>query len=240
MNYSDWVLSIYDEYRKKCRESKDNNYNFFKEFKYLETILKFKLICFILVMIIGIGIYVYGMILKKVDIYILGITLVIIPPTIVYYMGKLSLQYYKENKNILEEILKVEGLNNEIAIKELIKETEDFFSRFNSSRIAILIKSVLSFITVLGPTYILSKIDDQIIINILIIIFIIIFITTIFGSLIYFMISNISGGKIARRREFNQLLKIILFYKQNSTKDIEDKKEVEYNKEINTKEINLK
>ncbi len=29
MNYSDWVLSIYDEYRKKFRESKDNNYNFF-------------------------------------------------------------------------------------------------------------------------------------------------------------------------------------------------------------------
>lgn len=236
MNYSDWVLSIYDEYRKKCRESKDNNYNFFKEFKHLETILKLKLISFILVMIVGIAIYVCGMILKRVDIYILGIILVIIPPSIVYYMGKLSLQYYKENKNILEEILKVEGLNNEMAIKELIRETEGFFSRFKSSRIAILIKSVLSFITVLGPTYILSKIDGQTIINILIIMFII----TIFGCLMYFMISNISGGKIARRREFNQLLKILLFYKQNSTKDIEDKKEVEYNKEINTKEINLK
>lgn len=45
---------------------------------------------------------------------------------------------------------------------------------------------------------------------------------------------------MARRKEFNQLLKILLFYKQNSTKDIEDMKEVEENKEIIVKEIDLK
>ena len=104
-----------------------------------------------------------------------------------------------------------------------------WFSTFNSSRIVTLIKSVLSFITVLGPSYILSKIDGQKIKMIVIIMLIAI----IFDSLIYFMLSNIYDGKISCRREFNQLLKIF-FYKQNADKNVEDVKET------SIKEINLK
>lgn len=215
MNYSDWILSIYDEYKKQNDEAKDENNNLIKVFKGLKMKLKIKIISFILIMIIGMGMYLYGLLFKRLDIYLWGMMMAIIPILIESYMGKLSLQYYKKNKDILQKVLEDEGFYNEKAIKELIRETEVFFSRVKNYKIGILIKGISSFITILGPTYILSKIDNQIIkISVTIMV-----VTIIFSGLIYFMLRNISGGKIARRKEFNELLKILLFYKQNSSKE---------------------
>ena len=109
-------------------------------------------------------------------------------------------------------------------------------SLIKNIRKSIAFISTGSFITTSGITYILSRIDNEFIKNL----FSLIMVVVLLGATIYCILRTMSKGKMARRKEFNQLLKILLFYKQNSTKDIEDMKEVGENKEIIIKEIDLK
>lgn len=235
MNYSDWILSIYYEYQKKYDEGKDKKEKTSKKFKDLDTKTKIKLVVYISAVILGGIIYIYGIVSSNPIDYILGVLLFIVPSAIMIYIDQLPLKYYKRSIIILNNILKKDGLDNVKSIEQLITETGGN-SKIKKVRESITVKSTGSFITNSGIAYILSGIDNEIIKNVFIIVMVL-----FWGvGTVYCILRTIPRGKMVRRREFNQLLKILLFYKQNSTKDIEDIEEVEERKEVSIKEINLK
>ena len=235
MSYSDWILSIYYEYQIKNDEDKSKKEKTTTKFKNLDNKTKLKLSSYIAMVILAVCAYLYGAFSNNPIVYMIGVLLFIIPPSIMLYIDQLPLKYYKGNIIILNKILKKEGLDNIKSIEQLIIEMEGD-SLIKNIRKSIAFISTGSFITTSGITYILSRIDNEFIKNL----FSLIMVVVLLGATIYCILRTMSKGKMARRKEFNQLLKILLFYKQNSTKDIEDMKEVGENKEIIIKEIDLK
>lgn len=244
MSYSNWILSVYYEYEKICEEEKTKKEKSKKEkntLKFKDLGTKPKIIVSILIMILGIGIYIYGAFSNNPIAYIGGLLVYIIPISIMIYTDQLPLEYYKKNIIILNEILKKEGFDNVKSIEQLIIETGGY-SKIKKIREYIAIISTGSAVITSGLTYILNRIDNETIKVVFIIVIVVFWIV----GIIYCILRTMPKGKMARRKEFNQLLKILLFYKQNSTKDIEDMEDmedmevVEDNKEISTKEIDLK
>lgn len=233
MKYSNWILSIYDEYEKKYNEGKEENKkNFIQEIRTLDIKTKLKLIFGI----VPLGIYFYGIVYINLKALIGGILLLIMYTSVIIYIEQSPLKYYKKSIIILNEILKKEGLDNIKSIEQLIIATDKGFLVKKMIEF-IFFKSVGLLTVSLGIVYRLRKIIYNKCIRILLLLIITIL---VWVGITYWIFMIMPKGKMARRKQFNQLLKILLFYKQNSTKDIEDMKGVEENKEIIIKEIIIK
>ena len=196
MKYSNWILSIYDEYEKKYNEGKEENKkNFIQEIRTLDIKTKLKLIFGI----VPLGIYFYGIVYINLKALIGGILLLIMYTSVIIYIEQSPLKYYKKSIIILNEILKKEGLDNIKSIEQLIIATDKGFLVKKMIEF-IFFKSVGLLTVSLGIVYRLRKIIYNKCIRILLLLIITIL---VWVGITYWIFMIMPKGKMARRKQGN-------------------------------------
>lgn len=127
MRYRDWVLAIFDEVEKRFEQKKKEERFEQKEKNQEDKSENKRSIKMIGGLLIGCALYLYGIFIGSEQTIALGYLLIIFSPILYLYTEKKDLKYYKCKLDILEKVLNSENLNNEKAIKELIKETSSLF-----------------------------------------------------------------------------------------------------------------
>lgn len=189
MEYNEWLISIYDETIKRYK--KEHEFKL-KKFKELSVKVKIQLILFIVCCLIGFLLNIYGIYKKYNEFLFMGCLVMFMPPTLLLYSQKYDLQYFKDNIEILKQVLESENLNNVEAIERLIKDTSGVLYRINDMLIP---KLIINVIGASGITYIINKLGGEVI-SLVISLFILIITVCLLG---YYILRSIPNSKIIKK-----------------------------------------
>lgn len=209
MDYIGWVLSIYDEYKKQYKVK----YPKINKKMSLKNILKLAYI--IVIPVIGFIILYYSIQNKSLDGMFISTLMIFVAPLFVIYSVELTLEEYKKRLEIMKGILEKEGLYTSSHLEKLAKETGSVFYKIRYSNLEILIKSLTGIAGAIGITYLYDKITSEV--------FTIIFILSIgLIAIVYTLrsiIQLIPNSRIVRKKEFHELLIILVVYKMGNIDD---------------------
>jgi membrane protein YdbS with pleckstrin-like domain len=211
MDYGSWVLSIYDRFDERY---KDRYITTKKRFKDLSRVKKIQVIITILLMLIGLGVYEYGIFSKNEIVFCIGVFIILVIPIMTIYIDKVDIELFKKQILILEEVLTEEGLNNENAIIRLEKDTQGILGRIKDENVLNLIKSIMGLLSAIGITTALKYIGVEYInkeITVKVIVISLLAMCLLIIS--YYILLSIPNGKMVRKKQFNQLLRILIVYK---------------------------
>ncbi|MDU4478583.1 hypothetical protein [Clostridium sp.] len=212
MNYTGWIMAIYDKYKQKYNE-KYKNINNKRKFKELKVKEKIVLILYLTFVIIGVTLYGAGIVLNNSLEYIIGTLFMICPPILLVYFDKLQIEIYKRHVRVLREVLEEENINTLPVIERLIRDTSGVLYKIKNGEINNYIKLASSlFGTVgaaLGARNLLDKLNGNAK-NVAIIIIVII----IFVLAIYLISLQLPNSKKAKIKELHEILKILLIYEE--------------------------
>ena len=214
MNYKDWIIIIYDKYKKKYNEKYINDKRIIK-FKDITTIGKL-IIIFYFTFVIGGGIsYFIGILLNNLIISIIGIVAEITPPIILIYKTKFKQEDYRKCVCTLREVLEEENINTIPTINRLIKDTAGVLYRIKDGEVNNYIK-LSTFISASGLMFGVSNYLDKIEIknNNVVVIIEIFIVMAIIGGIIYILRMIIPGSKYAKQKELHEILKILSIYEE--------------------------
>lgn len=211
MDYGSWVLSIYDRFDERY---KDRYIIPKKRFNDLSRVKKIQVILTIFFMLIGLGVYEYGIFSKNKIVFCIGIFIIIVIPIMTIYIDKVDIELFKKQILILEEVLTEEGLNNENAIIRLEKDTQGILGRIKDENVLNLIKSIMGLLSAIGITTALKYIEVEYINKEITVMVIVISLLAMCLLIIaYYILLSIPNGKMVRKKQFNQLLRILIVYK---------------------------
>lgn len=226
MNYKDWIIMIYDRYKKKYNEEYlNNNKKSTRKFKDLNIKEKLKLIFYFISVISGGIVYFIGIIFNIPIIFLIGVLLMIIPPIIIIYTIKFKFEDYKRRVRVLREVLKEENINTVPVIKILIKDTSGVLYKIKDGEANNYIKLVsfvggafgLVFGAAFGASNYLEKLKGEN--NNMATMFKIVILMMIIGGMIYIIRRMIPGNKYEKQKELHETLKILLIYEEGNKKD---------------------
>lgn len=203
MEYKDWLVALYDKYYKKEKVKYPT-----KKIKELSCKQIIKLIFAILFLLVGICMYIYGLLKSEIRILIVGLLAELIMLGICS-AEKTDIRMFKNKVSILEEVLKEENLNNEISIKKIEKDSRGILSKIKDESILNLLGMLGSFIGAIGLTTIIQKSGEGVIL--VIGLGTILLLAIAIG--IYFILISIPITRISRRKQLNELLRILIAYK---------------------------
>ena len=215
MQYKWWITAFYDEYCERKKELEKNRHERFTLKKFLKALLekenRLLLIFMICVLIISI-LFIVG-IIDPVGYVILLFSseILMLLPESYRNSKKIRLSYYKENINILIDILVEEGLYDTEIINRLLEDTGGIFYKIKSGSMNY-VKSIILVITsipiALGIKGELNLEFKTIIVITIVVIFILSVIVWV-----YFLIKSLSFTDSYKKEQLHERLKIILMYK---------------------------
>ena len=203
MEYKDWLVAIYDKF---CEKEKIKYPT--KKIKELSFKQITKLIVAILFLLIGISMYIYGLLKSESRILIVGLLAELIM-LVICSTEKMDIRIFKNRISVLEEVLKEEELNNEISIKKIEKDSRGILSKIQDQNILNLLGMLGSFIGAIGITTIIQKSSEGVILIIALGTILLLAILT--G--IYFLLTSIPITKTSKKKQLNGLLKILIVYR---------------------------
>lgn len=145
MNYTGWIMAIYDKYKQKYNE-KYKNINNKRKFKELKVKEKIVLILYLTFVIIGVTLYGAGIVLNNSLEYIIGTLFTICPPILLVYFDKLQIEIYKRHVRVLREVLEEENINTLPVIERLIRDTSGVLYKIKNGEINNYIKLASSLL----------------------------------------------------------------------------------------------
>lgn len=205
MDLKRWQISIYDEYIKEYYLKYPTVK---KKFKDLSKQSKIQLLFIFVTMIGGFLAYIYGLIFKEISIIFISIFCITLVPGLTIYTEKIDINIYRRKIKVLQNVLRDQGLDNEKSIRKLEQDTRGIFGRITNEGINI-IKIIFSFISAAGFSVILRSINKQALYTIVGIVFVIL----LLAVALYCILMCIPDGQIERKKQLNQLLKILIIYK---------------------------
>ena len=203
MEYKDWLVAIYDKF---CEKEKIKYPT--KKIKELSFKQITKLIVAILFLLIGISMYIYGLLKSESRILIVGLLAELIM-LVICSTEKMDIRIFKNRISVLEEVLKEEELNNEISIKKIEKDSRGILSKIQDQNILNLLGMLGSFIGAIGITTIIQKSSEGVIL--IIALGTILLLAILMG--IYFILTSIPITKTSKKKQLNGLLKILIVYR---------------------------
>lgn len=224
MNYEDWIIIIYDRYKKKYSEKYINNNKSTKKFKDLNIWERIKLILYFMFVISGGIAYLIGINLNIPIFFVIGVLFTIVPPMIIVYTIKFKLEDYKRNVHVLREVLEEENINTIPVIKTLIKDTDGILYKIKDGEANNYIK-LMSFVgglfgvlfgAAFGVSNYLEKLKGENN-NMATILKVIILIMVIVG-VFYIIRRMIPENKYQKQKELHETLKILLIYEEGNKK----------------------
>ena len=205
MEYGDWLIALYDKFSKEYETKYPSNK---KSIKSLPFGKKVKLVIMMVLLIIGVGMYIYGLVKNDSVVLVIGI----LAEGIMFLVGgttKIDIERFKQKVFVLEKVLEDEKLDNEITIKKLEKSSRGIERIIKESNILNLLSVIGSFIGTIGLTTAIQRASDGILSVILLGSFLLVGII----ASGYFLLIGIPGTKISRKKQLNELLRILIVYK---------------------------
>ena len=230
MNYKGWILSIYDEYKrrsdegkkKKGREEKRTIKDVFKQMcKKENRWMSVVMITTFLAMIIVIILTLCNVIDNNGEYFSIPFIILFLGFLPEWYKHELNLEYYTNEVNILRKVLEDNDLYDKEIIQELYDSTKGMIFNVKTGSIYILWTIASSGILV-HITYI-DKVTLQYILLILMGALAIVLPVVYF---IWLIATSIPNNRINRNREFHHLLEILITSDKNLIREIRRAKNV--------------
>lgn len=239
MDYNGWVLSIYDEYRKRYDDKYEIKLSKWKRFKRIIKVAftKKNVFPFMTITLYGILLAVILILLTLkvintksfINIFSSGTLLYILCFSPYMYKNEPELQSYCSRIEILRNVLKEQNIYNRDVIVELKNHTGNIFYKLGNFTMNVLIAA--GFTAGIGEF--LRRSDIQFFTYAVTVI--IVAVIAIYS--VYSIVTAIPNNRIVRRKNFHQLLKILLTndFEGKSTSDI--KESVNKNVQLKEKDI---